>query len=122
MHLESLGQKESLNEIVLFPFDDYAIPLQRGMRLRLHSFKKWVDQSSNVVVGLGGPGDPDNVISTYYGTVRRVGDELWMWYLGMGDRGGETWKQTVCLTKSKDGKAWVKPNLGCRVLKERTSY
>ena len=82
MIVKGLGHTESLNEVVLFPFDDYAIPLQRGLRLRLHSFRKWVDQSSNIVVGLGGPGDPDNVICTYYGTVRRVGDELWMCIAG----------------------------------------
>jgi hypothetical protein len=75
MIIKGLGQTESLSEVVLFPFDDYAMPLQRGLRLRLHSFKKWVDQASNIVVGLGGPGAPDNVICTYYGTVRRVGDE-----------------------------------------------
>ena len=62
MIVKGLGHTESLNEVVLFPFDDYAIPLQRGLRLRLHSFRKLVDQSSNIVVGLGGPGDPDNVI------------------------------------------------------------
>ena len=112
MILQGLGHTESLNEVVLFPFDDYAIPLQRGLRLRLHSFRKWVDQSSNIVVGLGGPGAPDNVICTYYGTVRRVGDELWMWYLGMGDRGGDRWNQKVCLARSTDGRTWWKPHLG----------
>ena len=98
-------------EIVLFPFDDYAIPFQHGVRLELNSYKKSVDKKSNIVVGLGESGAPDDTAATAYGTVRRVGEELWLWYFGQS--GAESdWHQRLCLATSRDGKVWERPNLG----------
>ena len=65
------------------------------------------------------PGEADGHDSehvAYYGTVKRVGDELWMWYLGQGpveyEDENHPWFQRVCLARSKDGYNWERPNLG----------
>ena len=95
--------------IVLFPFDDHGLPFRQGVRLRLVGFKTPVDRT-RIVVPLGPPGAPDSKRVIYYGTVLRVGGELWMWYLGQGD--DDHWHQRVCLAKSRDGYNWEKPDLG----------
>ena len=105
-NLSRKGQKE----LVLFPFDDYAFPFQTGVRLKLHSFPSNLDYRTRVVVPLGEPKAPDSGNIAYYGTVRRIGDEYWMWYLGNDDTPG--WYQRLCLAISKDGKNWEKPDLG----------
>jgi len=101
--------KQSLSEVVLFPFDDYSIPFQQGVRLRLVPYSK--GGGKNIVLGRGGSGAPDSKNVCYYGSVQRVGDELWMWYLGQGDK-DDHWHQRVCFAKSKDGFKWEKPKLG----------
>lgn len=111
MNVKTAGQPESLKEIVLFPFDDYALPLQRGVRLHLNSYRALTNRAP-IAVGLGGPGEPDSLIAAYYGSVKRVGDELWMWYCGQGDDVDDKWHQRLCIAKSKDGRNWEKPNLG----------
>ena len=113
MRIKKNGYEQSLNEVVLFAFDDYAIPLQRGVKLCLHGTGKrsW-DKKKDIVMGLGEPGDPDSIICTYYGSVKRVGDELWMWYCGQGNLDEENWHQRLCLAVSKDGRNWEKPQLG----------
>lgn len=101
----------SLDELVLFPFDDYAIPFQRGVELSLRGYQG----RRRIVVAPGEEDRPDSVHVAYYGTVKRVCNELWMWYLGQGQTSGgnkEPWFQRVCLAKSKDGYLWEKPNLG----------
>ena len=95
--------------IVLFPFDDHGLPFRQGVRLHLVGFKTPVDRT-RIVVPLGPPGAPDSKRVIYYGTVLRVGGELWMWYLGHGD--DDHWHQRVCLAKSRDGYNWEKPTLG----------
>jgi hypothetical protein len=78
MNITPNGKQENLDEIVLFPFDDYALPLQQGVRMHLNSFRAPTNRA-RIAVGLGGPGEPDSLICAYYGTVKRVGDEFWMW-------------------------------------------
>ncbi len=109
MRIQSGASQRSLAEIALFPFDDHAIPLQRGVELRLFSHRATCGRT-RVVLPPGPAGAPDSAHVAYYGTVIRVGDELWMWYLGQGD--DPTWHQRVCLAKSHDGYQWRKPNLG----------
>ena len=99
----------STDQVVLFPFDDYSIPFQHGVRLHLVRYKAAVDQTE-IVVKPGPPGSPDCGGVIYYGTVHRVGDELWMWYLGQGGDG--PWLERTCLAKSRDGYNWEKPELG----------
>ncbi|HAK52278.1 MAG TPA: hypothetical protein DCM54_10315 [Gammaproteobacteria bacterium] len=105
--------KASLDNIVLFPFDDFAIPFQRGVQLNLSGFQ---GGTSKIVLAPGEADSYDSVQVAYYGTVKRIGDESWMWYLAQGPVEYEDedlpWFQRVCLAKSKDGYHWEKPNLG----------
>ena len=111
MIIQNGGPNLSREEVVLFPFDDYSIPFSYGMRLNLVANKNsGLRDKTKIVLGTGGPDAPDAKLVVYFGSVHRVGDELWMWYLGQGDE--ERWHERVCLAKSKDGYNWEKPNLG----------
>ncbi len=109
MIIDNGSPRQSLNEIVLFPFDDYSIPFQNGVQLNLVGYAT-PSGNTRIVLGLGPEGAPDSVLVVYYGTVHRVGDELWMWYLGQGP--DNTWFERVCFAKSRDGYHWERPNLG----------
>jgi hypothetical protein len=115
MIIKNSPEHTSADEVVLFPFDDHSIPFQHGVRLHLQPFKAPVDHT-RIVVGQGPPGAPDELGVIYYGSVHRVGEELWMWYLGHGEAdtgaAGEAWHQRVCLATSRDGYNWEKPDLG----------
>ena len=113
MIIKSTPDHVSSDEVVLFPFDDHSIPFQYGVRLRLEGYKASVDRT-RIVVGPGERGTPDSERVIYYGSVQRVGDELWMWYLGHGtaEEGGKAWHERVCLATSRDGYHWEKPDLG----------
>ncbi len=109
MKIQSSASTASRPELVLFAFDDHAIPLQRGVELHLRGRRAECGRT-RIVLPPGPAGAPDSEHVAFYGTVTRVGDELWMWYLGQG--AGETWRQRVCLATSVDGRNWEKPNLG----------
>ncbi|MCW5849850.1 MAG: hypothetical protein KIT87_07185 [Anaerolineae bacterium] len=109
MRIHNGGPGQSLNEIVLFPFDDHSLPFQHGVQLQLLGHSTPCGRTK-VVLGLGPEGAPDSVRVVYYGAVRQVGDEYWMWYLGQGP--DETWFERVCFAKSRDGYHWERPNLG----------
>jgi len=99
---------------VLFSFDDHALPLQRGLRLHLISFHTPATVeggANNVAVEPGKPDSVDGRGIIYYGTVLPVGDEYWMWYMGMGGRDSDRHFR-VCLATSRDGLTWTKPDLG----------
>ena len=104
MIIDNGSPKVSLNEIVLFPFDNQSIPLSHGLRLHLLKNNN-AGFDRQVVFKTGDSGAPDNRLVVYYGTVQRVGDELWMWYLGQGEEA--IWHQRVCLAKSTDGKMGI---------------
>src|SRR5476649_766700 len=73
------GEDASRAEQVLFAFDDNALPLQQGVRLRLLSARSPGEQgASNVAVPVGPPGSADGRGVIYYGTVVEVNGELWM--------------------------------------------
>ena len=108
MIIDNGSPKVSLNEVVLFPFDDFSIPFTDGLRLHLLQ-KNNAGFAREIVLKTGDPGSPDSRLVVYYGTVRKVGDELWMWYLGQGEE--NIWHQRVCLAKSKDGYNWERPKL-----------
>ena len=109
MIIKNSPELTSSDQIVLFSFDDFSLPFQNGLRLFLIPHKSPVSKTI-IVVPKGPPGTPDCMAVAYYGTVRKVGDEFWMWYLGQGD--DDHWHQRVCLAKSRDGYNWEKPNLG----------
>ena len=108
MRINNGGPAGSLDSIVLFPFDDHSVPFQHGVRLTLTG--KQAGHGSKPVVPLGDPPAHDSEWIAYYGTVLKIDGELWMWYLGQGP--DEPWHQRVCLARSKDGRAWSKPDLG----------
>lgn len=109
MRIHNGSQTASLHEVVLFAFDDYSIPFQTGVELNLvrHTTPSG---RTRIVVKPGNPGEPDSRHVAYYGSVHKVGKELFMWYLGQGDE--EEWLQRVCFARSKDGYQWEKPSLG----------
>ena len=107
------GPNVSLDEVVLFPFDDYSIPFQSGLELRLQGYRAEYSRhggTTRIVLGLGEPGAPDSMTVAYYGCVHQVGDELYMWYKAQGP--DEEWFERVCFARSTDGYHWEKPNLG----------
>ena len=107
MRISNGGPDVSHDSLVLFPFDDHSVPFQRLVKLHLNG-KRRTANTTQVVVPLGEEGAHDSVWIAYYGTVVRVGDELWMWYLGQG----EDRKRRSCYAVSKDGFNWERPKLG----------
>jgi hypothetical protein len=104
----------SVSEAVLFPFDDYTIPFTAGLRLHLVPGKR-PGQNNPIVVPIGEPGDPDDHMVRFYGTVIPVDGELRMWYMAQGtrddpERDGKQFR--VCYATSQDGVHWEKPELG----------
>lgn len=80
MRINNGGSAGSIDSIVLFPFDDHSIPFQHGVKLTLEG--KQAGHGNKPVVPLGEPPAHDSEWIAYYGTVLRIDDELWMWYLG----------------------------------------
>lgn len=109
MIIHNGGPQVDLRELVLFPFDDHSLPFQNGVELQLISHNTPCGRTQ-IVLGLGEEGAPDCRQVVYYGSVHRLGDEFWMWYLGQGDEA--EWFERVCLAKSADGIHWEKPQLG----------
>ena len=109
MRIHNGSPATSLGEVVLFALDDHSLPFQTGVELRLSGYKS-PSGSTRIVLEPGEKGAPDCRHVAYYGSVHRVGEELWMWYLGQGEQ--EDWLQRVCFAKSKDGYQWEKPSLG----------
>ncbi len=92
-----------------------TVPVQRplsyqnGVELKLQGHTAPYGTTPRVLEP-GAPGDPDSLRAIYYGSVHRVGDQLYMWYLGQDHDQG--WFSRVCLATSRDGHTWHKPNLG----------
>src|ERR1043165_8833898 len=106
----------SPRETVLFPFDDYSLPFNKGLILTLMPGRKSAKKADlgidpkhpgKPVLPIGKPGDPDEKRVYFFGTVIKVGDEYRMWYSGHDGH-----KRQVCYAVSKDGIAWQKPKLG----------
>ena len=101
------GPPSGLREVVLFPFDDFTVPLRYRLQVGLVSASNPY-MPHRRVLEKGQTGTPDGHSLSFYGSVTRVGDELRMWYLGSSERG--VWR--VCYAVSKDGIQWEKPALG----------
>lgn len=106
-----------LGETVLFAFDDYSLPFNRGLLLTLDPGRKSAvnhgtgfdpELPNKSVLSPGQPGDPDYPRLYFYGTVLHIDGQYHMWYTG--------WDQDklrqVCYAVSKDGFHWEKPKLG----------
>lgn len=99
-------------EIVLFPFDDNAIPFNKSLLLTLipgdKSSKDDPKHPNKPVLSPGEKGSPDERRVYFAGTIIKVGDEYRMWYAGY-DREAN---RQLCYAVSKDGLNWDKPKLG----------
>lgn len=104
-------------ETVLFPFDDYGLPFNKGLVLTMMPGKKsnrnpslGIDPKhpSKPVLPIGEPGDPDYPRAYFCGTVLKVDGQYRMWYSGFG----EDKQRRVCYAVSTDGVNWTKPDLG----------
>lgn len=107
-----------IDEAVLFPFDDFSIPLRGGLKLHLISGEKY---SGNPVVRRGKPGEPDCLcVRESGGTVVNVNGEYRMWYLGRGNQDKDLpfifpfpgwFRSRACYAVSRDGFHWGEPAL-----------
>jgi hypothetical protein len=107
---------EPTTETVLFPFDDEALPFNKGLIMTLLPGHKSPTAPSlgtdpkhpgKPVLPIGKPGDPDFPRAYFCGTVLHIGDEYRMWYSGHDGH-----HRQVCYAVSKDGLKWEKPKLG----------
>ena len=99
----SAAENSAAREFVMFPFDDHAVPFNKGVLLTMIPGEK-----SPPIVKLGPKGAPDDRRVYFSGTIIKVGDEYRMWYSGY-DRAAN---RRVCYAVSKDGLKWEKPALG----------
>ena len=108
-----IGRREDSDGLVLFSFDDFALPFRHNVKLQLNGFVQGISSKSlsNVVLGLGPDGAPDDRFVTGYATVAKVGNELWMWYCAKSNLDFVD-NEHLCLAVSNDGKHWKRPNLG----------
>jgi hypothetical protein len=102
-------------QVVLFPFDNYAIPFRSGLELTLRAGAR----NKTTVLPRGEQGQPDSAAAAFYGTVIPIDNKLHMWYDCAGDRekgNGHSWlpgvRWRVCYATSTDGVTWEKPSLG----------
>ena len=103
------GPTPPLEEVVLFPFDDFSIALRYRLQVGLLSATNPYMLNTRKVLGQEKPGTPDSYRIYFYGTVKRVGDDLRMWYIGSSCKDV---RGRVCYAVSKDGINWEKPSLG----------
>jgi len=97
-------QPAERREIVLFPFDNYSVPLTNRLFLTLLPGEK-----QKPIVTLGGPGSPDERRLYFSGcTIIKIGDEYRMWYNSFSKDS----QRLICYATSKDGLKWDKPKLG----------
>ena len=67
MIIKNNPEHVTTDQIVLFPFDDYSIPFQHGVRLQLVPYRAGVDRT-RIVVHPGPPDAPDSSRVIYYGS------------------------------------------------------
>ncbi len=106
-------QPDTLDEAVLFAFDDHAFPFQNHVQTHLIP-----GGSPQQVLKPGPPGSHDEAV-LYYGTVLRIDGVFHMWYFGsygaqregIGHGHGRP-SRAMCYATSADGITWDKPDLG----------
>ena len=110
MIVKNSGPDISLDEAVLFPFDKWSMPMRYRLRYGMVTATNPYKLHGKVLLS-GDRQSPDGLGMHYYGTVIRVGDELRMWYGGMGEDNGQRGMR-MCYAVSTDGINWEKPELG----------
>jgi hypothetical protein len=112
VHLSPGASKEA----ALFPFDDYSIPLRKGLQMDLLR-SEHTRAPYNPVIVRGKSGAPDSLRIGYYGTVLEKDGRFHIWYIGDGDRDHVDQERSTAYlhllyATSDDGLHWTKPNLG----------
>jgi hypothetical protein len=109
-------QRPPFAERVLFPFDDHALPLTKGLILTLSPGHKSASSPSlgvdrkhpgTPVMPIGKKGNPDFPRAYFCGTILHIDGEYRMWYSGHDGK-----RRQVCYATSKNGEQWTKPKLG----------
>ena len=111
-HLGANAPKEA----VLFPFDDYSIPMRKGLQMDLIT-SEHTRAHYNPVLVRGKPDAPDSFRIGYYGTVIEKDFRFHMWYIGDGQENNDQESSStpyghILYATSEDGLHWTKPNLG----------
>ena len=96
---------------VLFPFDTGSIPFSTGLRLQLINGQSPYN-GNPIVLRNGNPGEPDDEMVQFYGTVLNIDGELRMWYPGESSQSRGCGNRRLCYATSTDGIHWEKPSLG----------
>jgi hypothetical protein len=98
----------TVDEAVLFPFDNHSIPFSTGLRLQLIPGKTPYNIPP-IVMRSGSPGEPDDEKVIFYGTVIEIDGELRMWYQAQSSQDSA---RRLGYAVSEDGVHWEKPKLG----------
>lgn len=103
-------------EATLFPFDNYSIPLRKGLEMNLLN-SEHTRAPYNPVLTRGKAGAPDSFRIAYYGTVLQINNRFHMWYIGDGDQDHADQEKSgaylhLLYAVSEDGLHWTKPDLG----------
>src|SRR5678815_3992657 len=112
--IDLLHPEHAPMEAVLFPFDNYSIPLRKGLQMDLLA-SEHTRAPYNPVLVRGKLGAPDSFRIGYYGTVLEIDRRFHMWYIGDGDRdtvdqANSTPYLHILYAVSDDGLHWEKPN------------
>ena len=110
----------TVDEAVLFAFDDVSVPFTSNLQLTMHPPQKY---HGNPVLPLGELGEPDEWQHRYYGTVLRHDGKFKMWYIACAKeaflsptfRPGQDFDARglrYAYAESDDGIRWRKPKLG----------
>jgi hypothetical protein len=113
----SSGKPPRRGDLVLFPFDDVAVPWRENLKLTLEAPRKY---ENNPVMKPGPEAGVDGYGSLLYGTVIKEGARFRMWYLAAprldsripGDVERNEWYRPVAYAESTDGIHWTRPDLG----------
>ena len=98
----------TVEEAVLFPFDNHSIPFSTGLRLQLIPGKTPYNKPP-IILRSGSPGEPDDQMVCFYGTVIDFDGELRMWYQSWSSQDSG---RRLGYAVSQDGVNWEKPKLG----------
>jgi hypothetical protein len=113
----SSGKAPATGDMVLFPFDDNAIPWRENLKVTLQRPTKYSD---NPIMKAGPIEGPEGYGTLLYGTVIKLNGKYKMWYLASPRtdsriRGDAEWLgdwRPIAYAESEDGIHWIEPNLG----------
>jgi len=109
----------TVDNAVLFAFDDVSIPFTSNLKLTMYPAKK---HPSNPLISSGKPGTPDEWSVQCYGSVIHHDEKYKLWYIALdkdsfdnllpGSKTDSFYGARIAYAESKDGIHWTRPNLG----------